>query len=1773
MPLGTDFNVSPYFDDFDRQKGYRKILFKPGVSVQVRELNQLQTLLQDQIEQFGDNVLKRGTIVEGCGLSYFPVFPYVKIKDKETDDTPVNVSTYEGMYVRNSANLEALVVTTKDGFESTNPDLKTLYVKYTNSGNNGNTFQFTANQNLTVYDKAYPIFNYDIVDGSSGFSNNDTVVVVPAIAIQNSTGGATFPAGAFTNTHIITNNVANLEIIEVDSTSNSQALILRVKPVANNLKTANSILWTINPGDTITNLSNVGNYANVIAIVGSGAEATLVTDALGKLTSIQEVNLGRGYYVRPHVAISITSGGTSITNNQINQANVTALNYKAVIRVAENAVIPVGTGYGVKVSQGVVYQKGYFSRVEEQTVVVEKYSNTGFNSVVGFDTQELIVTSSQDSSLFDNASGTRNQFAPGADRLQLNPQLIVLSPSEAQSNTDFLPIIEFSEGVPFRQRTQTVYNVVGDEMAKRTYEESGNYVINQFLVMPKDDNVFADTANTFQVVVDPGTAYIKGYRISTTGNFTVDVEKGKNTINLPAATSRIAYGSFIKINNLGGVFRFNYGDTVALYDTAKSYISTISNGTNAITAPSGSIIGYARMRSLLPGDNNDEYHLYLFDIKMNSGKNFADVKSVYYNNIPDSVTAVADTILDASSRTVLIDVGPNLSGLLVKNQKATKSANNVTYTYRTFTSKVCEPTGYFTVTKGGDETFPYSGTLINSQKKEFMVIPLGNFQAQANATGSISFTSTTANVNGTGTAFLTAFRSGDYIKVANASSNAIGKILNVANNTFLTLTANAPLTIAGNGVLYYPNNVPLAMTRDGRSIVVESNGSITVFIGNTVATTTGSATTMNVMTAYNIKASAVNPVAKNINRGIFSRIKLANCGPSSTSDIFGPWPLGVPDVFRLKKVLKANGASVALTFSSDTAGVSNTNAFITVSHQFANGDSVVYSNTSGAAIGGLANNTTYYVVSSNSSGIKLAASRADVYTGTVINITSVSGGGNHTITGERLYFANGTSGTTDVTNDFYVDHRQNEDFLDISHLVRKPNPSSVLSSNDVLLIEYDAFTPSGSGVKTINSYTINDSNSNVLLGNSSINTLEIPEVWGTTASADVSSNVGYYDLRDQFDFRPSAANTIPLVSQASNTSIVNPTVPAYANRFTASEKKFPLNDSDLTSNVSYYLGRTDRVVVDINGNIKVIDGYDGKAEAPPPPNDSITLQLLEIPPYPSLPKNLSQETIKLADTQVYNGKGSKRIFEYTIGAPIDEKQREILQVRNYTMNDIAGLENRITSLEYYVSYTLSEVVAKTRYIPSSVDPGTDRWKIGFFVDPFTSYNYSEVLDPEFSSIIEDDMLTADMVEDILEFRHESSPNSGRSISSIPYQEVTVFRQTDATEFLPVIVEPLPPNPDEPLPPDPPEPPVPTVVQQITSEIKNNKNLSWSRTAQVYEDWDFVMSATSGPVEIYMNHRARQNAIAVFQSQSLDGPFVEIINSNSGTGITQADINIKGISTLLDGAGYYKPGVTFRYTSFVPDTTVYWFRDHHKILFTHDPTGGIYYKVRVYKGPITTNNGVYGKYSFKIFYPTDSVSNRTTVISVNPDQYTYIGEVISITPNRIGIGGSNISDPNNQQIWTSIFGSQQLQNNLNSTYWWTSGYIHVINVVGLKPNTYHNFTFDGVDATSKCVQLRTTTTNTTGLLSDENGTIQFEFYNDYFIDWTTVTTEFADQRVRSGLTPGDKSLTISSADFSSYAYGVLNVAPWLNITQETGGFDSGLNTEFRAPRLVADANFV
>ena len=59
----TNLNISPYFDDFDADNNYYKVLFKPGYPLQARELTTVQSILQKQIEQFGNHFFKDGSVV------------------------------------------------------------------------------------------------------------------------------------------------------------------------------------------------------------------------------------------------------------------------------------------------------------------------------------------------------------------------------------------------------------------------------------------------------------------------------------------------------------------------------------------------------------------------------------------------------------------------------------------------------------------------------------------------------------------------------------------------------------------------------------------------------------------------------------------------------------------------------------------------------------------------------------------------------------------------------------------------------------------------------------------------------------------------------------------------------------------------------------------------------------------------------------------------------------------------------------------------------------------------------------------------------------------------------------------------------------------------------------------------------------------------------------------------------------------------------------------------------------------------------------------------------------------------------------------------------------------------------------------------------------------------------------------------------------------------------------------------------------------------------
>ena len=81
MPVSTNLNVSPYFDDFQADDDFAKVLFKPGYPVQARELTTLQSILQNQIEKFGKHFFKEGAKVIPGNIGYNQLYYGVQLNN------------------------------------------------------------------------------------------------------------------------------------------------------------------------------------------------------------------------------------------------------------------------------------------------------------------------------------------------------------------------------------------------------------------------------------------------------------------------------------------------------------------------------------------------------------------------------------------------------------------------------------------------------------------------------------------------------------------------------------------------------------------------------------------------------------------------------------------------------------------------------------------------------------------------------------------------------------------------------------------------------------------------------------------------------------------------------------------------------------------------------------------------------------------------------------------------------------------------------------------------------------------------------------------------------------------------------------------------------------------------------------------------------------------------------------------------------------------------------------------------------------------------------------------------------------------------------------------------------------------------------------------------------------------------------------------------------------------------------------------------------------
>lgn len=147
-----NFARTPYYDDFERSRNYLKVLFRPGRPVQTRELNQIQSILQNQIERFADHIFKSGARISNARANYSPK-SYARLDDLSPwNSQPVDIRYFtEGTIVTGQTTGITAVIVFAAAKEGDDPN--TIYFVYQSIGIDGETFNFIPGETLNVYDK------------------------------------------------------------------------------------------------------------------------------------------------------------------------------------------------------------------------------------------------------------------------------------------------------------------------------------------------------------------------------------------------------------------------------------------------------------------------------------------------------------------------------------------------------------------------------------------------------------------------------------------------------------------------------------------------------------------------------------------------------------------------------------------------------------------------------------------------------------------------------------------------------------------------------------------------------------------------------------------------------------------------------------------------------------------------------------------------------------------------------------------------------------------------------------------------------------------------------------------------------------------------------------------------------------------------------------------------------------------------------------------------------------------------------------------------------------------------------------------------------------------------------------------------------------------------------------------------------------------------------------------------------------------------------------
>lgn len=832
-PGGIDLNTSPYFDDFDEDKKFVRILYVPGRAVQARELTQMQTLQQVQLKRFAEYFFKQGAIIDGCDQKIDLSLDYVKLQTTY-NGSEVDVADFDGQIVYGAnSGLKAYCGIVADTEGS---DPKTLFINYLSTGSIV----------LTV--------------------NNAVTTITPGNTITFSTGNTAVVEASFVDPVLGTNKIL--------------------------VSSANGTL-------TVTTANTIDSTGTTIPL-----NVTVVSDK------------------RANTAFD--NGETIFTSNVSSRSYALSTSTRATSTVVNEGLATEQTynkGSKITVEEGVVYLADHFVKHTSQTIILDKYTNEP-SYKIGLVPTKTFIDYVEDQSLVDNAQGTPNFQAPGADRFKIDTTLTKVDLGVATDENEFITLVEIEDGTIKKRKRSSVEGKLEEELAVRTSEESGDYALSDPIVTVREHLLQNSNGGRYTsseggnnslllLEVDPFTAYVSGFRNQIITKTPVDLVKGLTTQYVEQTKTQINYGQYLEIKEMVGSWDFMEGTKVDLYDDVQE---AITNGGFSSQTLSGSKIGEARVRAIeyvsgVQGTADARYYLYIYEVVMNSGKTISQAKSIYDSATPNRI---ADIVVSAGSAGA-IPLEQSFNSLIFKLpynaiQTIRDDQQNIESGFR-FKKKfsVTFSSGVATIaTTDSSETFVGTGVLSSTQKNDFYMVVINNSGANvetAALSGTVTVASACTIVVGASTAFSTELNEEDKIKI-NGQTVSVDSI---ANDTYLILaSAHSTGASANTFTKILHAGRPISLSSFGgqgttRSVDVSSPGTVVINIQEDATFTADVITTMDRTNAREKRKTLVYQATANIN---------PNTHPNGLA---GPFGLGYADIYQIHAIYQSSDFSTPAT--------------------------------------------------------------------------------------------------------------------------------------------------------------------------------------------------------------------------------------------------------------------------------------------------------------------------------------------------------------------------------------------------------------------------------------------------------------------------------------------------------------------------------------------------------------------------------------------------------------------------------------------------------------------------------------------------------------------------------------------------------------------------------------------------------------------------------------------------------------------------------------------